>query len=95
MTWMTRLMDGFPPSPEHQVTLANWRTSPCNRWASNPTHDPTYTAFLLIYNALLLVRPGGALATIGVALRRPPGRTNPARTTITRMPAAGIPTVST
>jgi hypothetical protein len=26
-------MDGFPPSPEHQVTLANWRTSPFNRWA--------------------------------------------------------------
>ena len=30
---MTLLMDGFPPSPEHQVTLANWRTSPFNRWA--------------------------------------------------------------
>ena len=30
---MTLLMDGFPPSPEHQVTLANWRTSPVNRWA--------------------------------------------------------------
>ena len=26
-------MDGFPPGPEHQVTLANWRTSPFNRWA--------------------------------------------------------------
>ena len=33
MTEMTRLMDGFPPSPERQVTLANWRTSPFNRWA--------------------------------------------------------------
>jgi CubicO group peptidase (beta-lactamase class C family) len=30
---VTRLMDGFPPSPERQVTLANWRTSPFNRWA--------------------------------------------------------------
>ena len=28
-----RLMDGFPPQPETQVTLANWRTSPFNRWA--------------------------------------------------------------
>jgi len=28
-----RLMDGFPPRPETQVTLANWRTSPFNRWA--------------------------------------------------------------
>jgi CubicO group peptidase (beta-lactamase class C family) len=29
----SRLMEGFPPSAEHQVTLANWRTSPFNRWA--------------------------------------------------------------
>ncbi len=28
-----RLMDGFPPRPDTQVTLANWRTSPFNRWA--------------------------------------------------------------
>jgi CubicO group peptidase (beta-lactamase class C family) len=27
------LMAGFPPSPEHQVDLANWRTPPYNRWA--------------------------------------------------------------
>ena len=30
---MTRLMHGFPPGSESQVTLANWRTSPFNRWA--------------------------------------------------------------
>src|SRR5262245_49270924 len=30
---MTRLMHGFPPVPEGQVTLANWRTPPFNRWA--------------------------------------------------------------
>ena len=30
---MTRLMLGFPPAPESQVTLANWRTSPFHRWA--------------------------------------------------------------
>jgi CubicO group peptidase (beta-lactamase class C family) len=30
---MTPLMHGFPPAPESQVTLANWRTSPFNRWA--------------------------------------------------------------
>ena len=28
-----RLMEGFPPRPETQVTLANWRTTPFNRWA--------------------------------------------------------------
>lgn len=27
------LMTGFPPPPESQVTLANWRTAPFNRWA--------------------------------------------------------------
>jgi CubicO group peptidase (beta-lactamase class C family) len=26
-------MTGFPPPPEGQVTLANWRTAPFNRWA--------------------------------------------------------------
>jgi hypothetical protein len=30
---MTDLMTGFPPAPQGQVTLANWRTSPFNRWA--------------------------------------------------------------
>src|SRR3954447_5368129 len=30
---MTDLMSGFPPSPQNQVTLANWRTAPFNRWA--------------------------------------------------------------
>src|SRR5262245_25688732 len=30
---MTRLMFGFPPTVDGQVTLANWRTSPFNRWA--------------------------------------------------------------
>jgi CubicO group peptidase (beta-lactamase class C family) len=27
------LMTGFPSPPERQVTLANWRTAPFNRWA--------------------------------------------------------------
>ena len=30
---VTRLMQGFPPAAEGQVTLANWRTPPFNRWA--------------------------------------------------------------
>ena len=28
-----RLMTGFPPAPEDQVTLANWRVPPFNRWS--------------------------------------------------------------
>jgi len=30
---MADLMNGFPPSPQSQVTLANWRAAPFNRWA--------------------------------------------------------------
>ncbi|MEM7060332.1 MAG: serine hydrolase [Pseudomonadota bacterium] len=30
---MTDLMNAFPPAPEAQVTLANWRTRPFNAWA--------------------------------------------------------------
>ena len=30
---MTRLTRGVPPPPDGQATLANWRTSPFNRWA--------------------------------------------------------------
>ena len=30
---MQALMEGFPPRAEGQVTLANWRTAPFNRWA--------------------------------------------------------------
>ena len=30
---MTQLMDGFPPAPQSQVTLANWQDPPFNRWA--------------------------------------------------------------
>lgn len=29
---MSGMMDRFPPGPESQVTLANWRASPFNRW---------------------------------------------------------------
>ena len=33
MTDKSQTMAGFPPAPEHQVTLANWRDPPLNRWA--------------------------------------------------------------
>lgn len=32
MVLMARLMQGFPPEVAGQVTLANWRASPFNRW---------------------------------------------------------------
>ena len=54
---MTDLMNGFPPSPQSQVTLANWRTAPFNRWAfqhvreivpsADIPHDPSNVRPLL------------------------------------------------
>jgi hypothetical protein len=41
---MTRLMHGFPPEPNGQVTLANWRTSPFNRWAFHHLRELLPTA---------------------------------------------------
>src|SRR5262249_36519000 len=39
-----RLMDGFPPRPGTQVTLANWRTSPFNQWAFHHVREILPTA---------------------------------------------------
>lgn len=57
--------------------------------------DPSYNAFLLIFNALLLVLPGAVVATIGVALRRASERAKPRQAIVrSRMPAVGVPTIS-
>lgn len=40
----TELMAGFPPPPEGQVELANWRTSPFNRWAFHHVRELLPTA---------------------------------------------------
>lgn len=34
-----RLMQGFPPAADTQVTLANWRTPPFNKWAFHHTRE--------------------------------------------------------
>ena len=39
-----RLMDGFPPRAETQVTLANWRSSPFSRWAFQHVREIVPTA---------------------------------------------------
>ncbi|HXG15196.1 MAG TPA: serine hydrolase [Calidithermus sp.] len=41
---MVALMQGFPPPPEGQVTLANWRTAPFNRWAFHHVRELIPTA---------------------------------------------------
>ncbi len=39
-----RLMEGFPPRPGTQVTLANWRTAPFNQWAFHHVRELLPTA---------------------------------------------------
>jgi CubicO group peptidase (beta-lactamase class C family) len=38
------VMAGFPPRPDTQVTLANWRTAPFNRWAFHHVRELLPTA---------------------------------------------------
>ncbi len=39
-----RLMEGFPPATQDQVTLANWRQSPFNHWAFHHVREIIPTA---------------------------------------------------
>ncbi len=41
---MTELMHDFPPAPGCQVTLANWRTAPFNRWSFHHVRELLPTA---------------------------------------------------
>src|SRR5215475_14054288 len=43
-TMSERLMDGIPPRPDTQVTLANWRTAPFNQWAFHHVRELLPTA---------------------------------------------------
>jgi len=45
MLWSSeRMMDAFPPAPEAQATLANWRKPPFNRWAFQHLREIVPTA---------------------------------------------------
>jgi len=76
-----RLMDGFPPRPNAQVTLANWRTAPFNKWAFHhvreilPTadipHEPANVRELPVRPAALdrlRIIEGGKMLTVDQAL---------------------------
>jgi CubicO group peptidase (beta-lactamase class C family) len=41
---MPTLMTGFPPAPEDQVSLANWREAPFNRWSFRHVREIIPTA---------------------------------------------------
>src|SRR5215467_4865121 len=54
---MTTLMHGFPPAPDGQVTLANWRTSPFNHWAFHHVREIVPSADIANDPASALVWP--------------------------------------
>ena len=47
---MNRLMHGFPPQPQGQVTLTNWRSSPFNHWAF---HHPSGRGYAFLAEMIL------------------------------------------
>jgi CubicO group peptidase (beta-lactamase class C family) len=71
---MPLIMEGFPPAAGSQVTLANWRTSPFNRWAfhhvreivpsadipNDPARARAFTSAPIDEQALRIDRPGQA-----------------------------------
>src|SRR5260221_7237747 len=80
---MTTLMAGFPPAPQDQVSLANWRTAPFNRWAfqhvrelvpsADIAHDPAAVRALptatMEVGRLRIPRAGGPAVTLEEFLR--------------------------
>ncbi|MFO1083001.1 MAG: serine hydrolase [Reyranellaceae bacterium] len=63
------LMSGFPPPAEGQVTLANWRTAPFNRWAFHHVREIVPSADIAHDPAR--VRPltrGGGLEALRIGL---------------------------
>ncbi len=80
---MTTLMAGFPPAPQGQVSLANWRTAPFNRWAfqhvrelvpsADIAHDPATVRALptatMEAGRLRIPRAGGPAVTLEEFLR--------------------------
>jgi CubicO group peptidase (beta-lactamase class C family) len=59
---MSPLMGGFPPSPEAQVTLANWRTAPFSRWAFHHVRELLPTADIMHDPANVRELPRGSVA---------------------------------
>src|SRR5262249_15722670 len=81
---MTDLMNGFPPSPKTQVTLANWRTAPFNRGAfqhvratvpsadipHDPSNAPPLPTATMNADKLRIPNAEGRSLTLDALLRR-------------------------
>ncbi len=66
----TRLMHGFPPFPDGQVTLANWRTAPFNRWAFHHVREILPSADIPNDPAAALTVSSAAVDMSGLSLGR-------------------------
>ena len=81
---MTDLMNSFPPSPQGQVSLANWRTAPFNRWAfqhvreivpsadiaNDPSNVRPLPAATMDIDGLRIPDPAGPALTLDAFLQR-------------------------
>ena len=70
----TRLMHGFPPLPEGRVTLANWRTSPFNRWAFHHVREIVPSADIANDPATALEFSSAPVHTSALRIDRDRGR---------------------
>src|SRR4029077_8234765 len=71
------LMQGFPPAPEGQVTLANWLRPPFNRWSFQHVREIVPTAGVHRGDGPPAVLRRSARNIERIAFARPAGTENP------------------
>jgi CubicO group peptidase (beta-lactamase class C family) len=71
---MAELMQGFPPTPAEQVTLANWRTAPFNRWAFHHVREILPTADIANDSEHVRALPEAPCDLDALAVTGPDGR---------------------
>ncbi len=67
------LMQGFPPLPDRQVTLANWLRPPFNRWSFQHAREIVPTACIHRANAPATTLPRSDRAVDRIAFQGPEG----------------------
>lgn len=68
-------MQGFPPAPHGQVTLANWRMAPFSRWAFHHVREILPTAEIAHDPASVRDLPAAPLDLSGLTIHAPGGQT--------------------
>jgi CubicO group peptidase (beta-lactamase class C family) len=71
---MATLMTGFPPAPEDQVSLANWREAPFNRWSFRHVREIIPTADIAHDPHQSRPLPAGLVDTGRIRIRGAKGR---------------------